>query len=172
MSTPAGWYADPNDSSKERYWDGSEWTVDWHHLKPDTARAPGQGEPGWYVDPTDSQMEAYWTGSNWDYSQQRARQNGTPELPLLRSAAAATAGERRNSFAAWGTFTWIIAALSFLGAVIGGISLMAHKECETFACYSATHPFVGVGAAILIGGALQSLVIAAVSKLCFEAARR
>lgn len=32
--TPAGWYADPNDPSTQRYWDGTRWTDN---------RAPGAG---------------------------------------------------------------------------------------------------------------------------------
>jgi hypothetical protein len=37
--TPAGWYADPSDSSQQRYWDGSQWTDQRQPMPP--APAPG-----------------------------------------------------------------------------------------------------------------------------------
>ena len=46
MTTPAGWYADPNQPGQQRYWDGAAWTA---HIAPAAAPppAPGYGAPGW-----------------------------------------------------------------------------------------------------------------------------
>jgi hypothetical protein len=40
MTTPAGWYDDPQQPRKQRYWDGNQWT---EHFKP----APGLRRYGW-----------------------------------------------------------------------------------------------------------------------------
>ncbi|MDN5558816.1 MAG: DUF2510 domain-containing protein [Ruaniaceae bacterium] len=37
MQHPAGWYPDPNDSSKERYFNGSAWTT---HVRNDIPEIP------------------------------------------------------------------------------------------------------------------------------------
>ena len=42
MSTPAGWYPDPNDASQQRYWDGSQWT---EQIQPAQQAPPAPGEP-------------------------------------------------------------------------------------------------------------------------------
>lgn len=38
MSTPAGWYPDPQHPTSQRYWDGATWTA---HTAPAAARQPG-----------------------------------------------------------------------------------------------------------------------------------
>ena len=40
MSTPPGWYADPNQPGQQRYWDGNAWT---EHVAP--AGGPPTGAP-------------------------------------------------------------------------------------------------------------------------------
>lgn len=43
MSAPAGWYDDPQDPARVRYWDGGAWTA---HLAPKQAQ-PAYGQPGY-----------------------------------------------------------------------------------------------------------------------------
>ncbi|MEV0283330.1 RDD family protein [Kribbella sp. NPDC050820] len=43
MSSPAGWYDDPEDQSQERYWDGSTWT---DNRRPRQGPPPYQGQLG------------------------------------------------------------------------------------------------------------------------------
>ena len=42
-STPAGWYADPDQPGHERYWDGSQWT---EHSQPIPAEGAAPAAPG------------------------------------------------------------------------------------------------------------------------------
>ncbi len=41
MSTPAGWYPDPTNGGRPRYWDGTQWTEQWAP----SHSAPSSGEP-------------------------------------------------------------------------------------------------------------------------------
>lgn len=43
--TPAGWYPDPENQDRERYWDGSQWTEDTPAPAPGTAAVPAAGQP-------------------------------------------------------------------------------------------------------------------------------
>lgn len=47
---PAGWYADPNDGERQRYWDGAAWT--------DTVA-------GFFPDPSDASRQRFFDGFNW-----------------------------------------------------------------------------------------------------------
>lgn len=59
MTTPAGWYPDPDDNSRQRYWDGTQWTDD-------HAAAATPQTPGWYPDPDDpDNRKRYWNGTGW-----------------------------------------------------------------------------------------------------------
>lgn len=44
MTTPAGWYDDPEDSNGQRYWDGQNWTPH-RQQKPLAVQAPAPGPP-------------------------------------------------------------------------------------------------------------------------------
>lgn len=44
MTTPAGWYDDPNDPNAQRYWDGQDWTPH-RQRKPVSRPAPQQPPP-------------------------------------------------------------------------------------------------------------------------------
>ena len=44
MSTPAGWYPDPHDATRLRYWDGTQWTEDSRAAA--TPPPPGSSAPG------------------------------------------------------------------------------------------------------------------------------
>lgn len=48
---PAGFYPDPDDSTKQKYWDGEQW---------------GTVPPGHYRDPDDSTKTRYWDGKEWE----------------------------------------------------------------------------------------------------------
>lgn len=61
MTSPTpGWYADPNDRSIDRWWNGTEWT------DPTRARPPEEpslSTAGWYPDSTGHLR--WWDGSKW-----------------------------------------------------------------------------------------------------------
>jgi hypothetical protein len=52
---PEGWYDDPKDEGRERYWTGEGWTDDTRE----------KYLPGWYEDPKRFGAERYWDGSGW-----------------------------------------------------------------------------------------------------------
>jgi hypothetical protein len=54
-SYPQGWYDDPDNQDRERYWDGERWTDDIRQ----------KFQPGWYEDPKRFGSERYWNGSAW-----------------------------------------------------------------------------------------------------------
>lgn len=78
MTSPApepGWFPDPWDARRERYWDGAEWAAQWRvrgsqpqqptpSVRPVPA-APPTRKAGWYPDPSDNEQEVYWDGSGW-----------------------------------------------------------------------------------------------------------
>ena len=53
---PAGWYADPEDPSQQRYWDGSAWT---EHRAPGAQPAPA-AKPSYSPDYTAQQAQQGW----------------------------------------------------------------------------------------------------------------
>lgn len=73
---PAGWYPDPDDSSQQRYWDGSQWTDHRTPATPTTSpwgqpqgqaqgQAPGQAQQGGWAQQQPGQWgqpaQAQWT---------------------------------------------------------------------------------------------------------------
>jgi len=48
VSSPAGWYPDPNDPSQSRYWDGAAWTEHTHGAQPAAPSTPAQPTQGDY----------------------------------------------------------------------------------------------------------------------------
>jgi hypothetical protein len=44
QSTPAGWYPDPQDPGRQRYWDGAGWS---EATQPAAPATPGYGAPGY-----------------------------------------------------------------------------------------------------------------------------
>lgn len=62
-----------------------------------------------------------------------------------------------------------LGVLTILGALIGGIVLITHTvpaDCDEFGCSGTSSPWVGVGAAVLIGGLLQSVPLFVLAHLC------
>lgn len=61
---PAGWYPDPSSSrrSRERLWDGEEWTRWTRSAQDDRVDDP---PAGWHPDPAREGSERLWTGSQW-----------------------------------------------------------------------------------------------------------
>ena len=66
---PAGWYVDPQDAARLRYWDGQGWTghvsramVSPRGLPPPL---PSSAQPGWYEDPFVPTRARYWDGRAW-----------------------------------------------------------------------------------------------------------
>ena len=53
-----GWYPDPEDASRSRYWDGEQWS-DYRHPHGDGAPA------GFYADPTGQAGWRWWDGASW-----------------------------------------------------------------------------------------------------------
>lgn len=65
----AGWYPDPQDASKLRYWDGEGWTA---HTSVGTVSPrglppplPPSVQPGWYRDAFIPTRARYWDGKAW-----------------------------------------------------------------------------------------------------------
>lgn len=45
MSAPAGWYPDPSDPARQRWWDGAQWTVHGQVARPAYPAAPAYAAP-------------------------------------------------------------------------------------------------------------------------------
>ncbi len=83
MTTPAGWYPDPSNSTQQRYWDGNGWTEHVHPL------VQAQPEQAGYTDPG-SQASAGW-------GEQAAQAGGAYGEQAGAQAAAVATGQQ-----AWG----------------------------------------------------------------------
>lgn len=62
-ATPAGWYEDPRDPSRLRYWSGAAWTNDYAQR---AGSAPSIAAD-WYPDPSNSAQLRYWDGAAWTH---------------------------------------------------------------------------------------------------------
>lgn len=62
MTTPAGWYEDPEHKGGQRYWDGHNWTD--NRVLPAPPQ-PLEPLPGWYPDPEQPDCQRYWDGQQW-----------------------------------------------------------------------------------------------------------
>lgn len=81
---------------------------------------------------------------------------------------------RADQLRAAAAFMYTLAVLAGAAALIAGFALLVHtipSSCSsdgfggTF-CDSKTHPFIGAGAALLIGGMIQVIVLSIVGRLC------
>jgi hypothetical protein len=59
-SVPEGWYPDPRQPTKMRYWDGTQWT---EHVQ--ARHSVAQVAASWYPDPQQPGWQRYWDGSQW-----------------------------------------------------------------------------------------------------------
>lgn len=88
MTTPAGWYDNPDDPTTVRFWDGSTWTTQIQAKAPSAATVP----PGWYPDPELAVSERWWDGNTWTAQarvvastpQSTATTNSAPAEPSFR----------------------------------------------------------------------------------------
>ena len=112
---PPGWYEDPEDASRSRWWTGAEWGPRATH--PDDPKDPpstfergpadtgsgsadGEGDPnaldafdpkrsaGWYPDPQDQDRLRYWDGNDWNDHQSAddSSEHAAPNPGQLSSA--------------------------------------------------------------------------------------
>lgn len=77
-----------------------------------------------------------------------------------------------SSLASMGSFITAVGILAGLGAVVSGIALAIHKvtTCtnpfDASLCDTTTHPFVGAGIGLIVGGIIEAIVICTVGHLC------
>lgn len=130
---------------------------------------------GWYIEAEGMTTERWWNGRRWTGQVRRAY----PDTPVFSDEPTPGPdphepdGLRSASMA-----LYVLAALVGLAAVIGGIMLLVHSVplCTANPYNDAfgtdlqdctnRHPFVGAGATVLIGGAIQAAVVAVVAYLC------
>ncbi|MGL5817659.1 MAG: DUF4328 domain-containing protein [Phycicoccus sp.] len=67
---PIGWYADPEDRSRLRKWDGHRWTDSWMTRPSGWSATPVPSVPtrmaaGWYRDPSRDARTRWWDGAAW-----------------------------------------------------------------------------------------------------------
>lgn len=82
MTTPAGWYEDPEQPGGQRYWDGHNWTDNKVAPPPQPSGQP----PGWYPDPEQPSGQRYWDGQQWtedrvDYPAAATSPEEEPDTP-------------------------------------------------------------------------------------------
>jgi hypothetical protein len=144
----AGWYPDPHDSSRLRWWDGRAWT---RRLTDTPVREPKEGvlQPaldagtmsgpaGWYDDPSGADHNRWWNGTGWtDHTSPKPSEATDSALSDYvpfggRSwKAESVFGEhqapvRRNTAGAWGLALspWIVLVAS---AAVVVLTLFAHE---------------------------------------------
>lgn len=67
MTSPAGWYPDPDEPGRQRWWDGELWSE--HRRRAPRVQYrphdPTRPDPGWYPAPGEPGMLRFWEGTYW-----------------------------------------------------------------------------------------------------------
>ena len=113
-----------------------------------------------------------------DYISRKARRESARESrKAARESEAYSEHARLDPLYPWAVFVRIMAFMTLVVSAIYGIILVAHtapKVCHisdySYSSCGKSHPFVWYGIGVLLGGTLQTLVLAAVSKVCFAMA--
>lgn len=128
-AAPAGWYRDPSDGSRDRWWDGTQWHAQWRALAAPAPTQPPSQPAGWY--PDGSGATRYWDGHAW-----------TPHV-----APAAMRASRSPSF--W----WALAAAALM--VVGGLGPWA----TAFRTINVSGTSGGDGWLVVAAGAIAAAVL-------------
>jgi uncharacterized protein len=104
---PAGWFPDPTEPGRLRWWDGARWTdhvalgglVLPRSVPVGAPDDPGSG-PAWHPDPVAPKRQRWWDGSAWTVHV--ADSGGVREVPLpVDEAAVAAEHDERAPWPGW-----------------------------------------------------------------------
>jgi Protein of unknown function (DUF2510) len=154
MSTPAapaGWYLDPSDTSRERWWDGTQWGP---QSRPLSLVAPAPHPPGWYRDAHGANR--YWDGREWTEHVAPPPPRLVSRPPALWWAIAAAALMVVGGLGPWATALRVVdvAGTHGDGWLVIGAGLVA--AIVLFVSPGDAGPVVALLAAI--GGAIVAIV--------------
>lgn len=105
MTTPAGWYEDPHDSSAERYWDGQDWTPHRQRKQNSGVTQPPAAPATAYVAPASYQQQPQ-AAAPANYPQ--PQQPPPPSFMPAQAPAVALGAQQQklpNSHLVWAVFS-------------------------------------------------------------------
>ena len=129
MAAP-GWYTDPSDAGRKRYFDGVQWTNSYYYgsgaMSPQNPAAPADvlltpPPAGWYPDPDARSRRRYWDGSTWtnNYTSAGLR------YPMTKKSTAITATAFAFLFACGLSANAETNALGHIAVIVFGFLLLA-----------------------------------------------